>query len=125
MKAFYCLIICLSIHLYGYAILPTQFHFRHYNIENGISSNNISDIQQDHIGYIWIGTDNGLCRFDGNQFTFYLKNNPRYLNFQVNSINTICTTESNKIWLGTENGVYIYDQTQDKFNQFTKKQIKI
>ena len=42
MKAFYCLIIYLSIHLYGYAILPTQFHFRHYNIENGISANNIS-----------------------------------------------------------------------------------
>lgn len=33
MKAFYCLIIYLSIHLCGYAILPTQFHFRHYNIK--------------------------------------------------------------------------------------------
>lgn len=72
MKAFYCLIIYLSIHLYGYAILPTQFHFRHYNIENGISANNISALLQDQKGFIWIGTDNGLSRFDGNQFTFSL-----------------------------------------------------
>lgn len=73
MKAFYCLIIYLSIHLCGYAILPTQFHFRHYNIENGISANNISALLQDQKGFIWIGTDNGLSRFDGNQFTFYQK----------------------------------------------------
>jgi ligand-binding sensor domain-containing protein len=58
MKSFYCLIISLSIHLCGYAILPTQFHFRHYNIENGVSSNNISTLFQDQKGYIWIGTEN-------------------------------------------------------------------
>lgn len=73
MKSFYCLIISLSIHLCGYAILPIQFHFRHYNIENGVSSNNISTLFQDQKGYIWIGTENGLNRFDGNQFTLYQK----------------------------------------------------
>ena len=80
MKSFYCLIISLSIHLCGYAILPTQFHFRHYNIENGVSSNNISTLFQDQKGYIWIGTENGLNRFDGNQFTLYQKSNPLYSN---------------------------------------------
>lgn len=73
MKAFYCLIIYLSIHLCGYAILPVQFHFRHYNIENGISANNISALLQDQKGYIWIGTENGLSRFDGNQLLFIKK----------------------------------------------------
>ena len=110
MKAFYCLIIYLSIHLCGYAILPTQFHFRHYNIENGISANNISALLQDQKGFIWIGTDNGLSRFDGNQFTFYQKSNPLYSGLHANSINTICETNSNELWLGTENGVFIYNQ---------------
>ena len=104
MKSFYCLIISLSIHLCGYAILPTQFHFRHYNIENGVSSNNISTLFQDQKGYIWIGTENGLNRFDGNQFTLYQKNNPLYSNFHANSINTICETTDKKLWLGT----YLY-----------------
>ncbi len=121
MKAFYCLIIYLSIHLCGYAILPTQFHFRHYNIENGILSNNISSILQDQKGFIWIGTDNGLSRFDGNQFTFYQKSNPLYSGLHANSINTICETNTNGLWIGTENGVYIYNQVQDTFTPFTKK----
>jgi len=121
MKSFYCLIISLSIHLCGYAILPTQFHFRHYNIENGILSNNISSILQDQKGFIWIGTDNGLSRFDGNQFTLYQKNNPLYSNFHANSINTICETTDKKLWLGTDNGVFIYNQVKDTFTPFVKQ----
>lgn len=121
MKSFYCLIISLSIHLYGYAILPTQFHFRHYNIENGVSSNNISTLFQDQKGYIWIGTENGLNRFDGNQFTLYQKNNPLYSNFHANSINTICETTDKELWLGTDNGVFIYNQVKDTFTPFVKQ----
>lgn len=121
MKSFYCLIISLSIHLCGYAILPTQFHFRHYNIENGVSSNNISTLFQDQKGYIWIGTENGLNRFDGNQFTLYQKNNPLYSNFHANSINTICETTDKKLWLGTDNGVFIYNQVKDTFTPFVKQ----
>lgn len=121
MKSFYCLIISLSIHLCGYAILPTQFHFRHYNIENGVSSNNISTLFQDPKGYIWIGTENGLNRFDGNQFTLYQKNNPLYSNFHANSINTICETTDKELWLGTDNGVFIYNQVKDTFTPFVKQ----
>lgn len=121
MKSFYCLIISLSIHLCGYAILPTQFHFRHYNIENGVSSNNISTLFQDQKGYIWIGTENGLNRFDGNQFTLYQKNNPLYSNFHANSINTICETTDKELWLGMDNGVFIYNQVKDTFTPFVKQ----
>lgn len=73
MKILLSLILSLSFYLCSYAILPMQFHFRHYNIENGISANNISALLQDQKGFIWIGTDYGLSRFDGNQFTFYQK----------------------------------------------------
>ena len=96
MKILLSLILSLSFYLCSYAILPMQFHFRHYNIENGISANNISALLQDQKGFIWIGTDYGLSRFDGNQFTFYQKTNPHYSNFHANSINTICETNSNE-----------------------------
>ena len=121
MKILLSLILSLSTYLYGYAILPTQFHFRHYNIENGISSNNISSILQDQKGFIWISTDNGLSRFDGNQFTFYQKSNPLYSNLHANSINTICETTDKELWLGTDNGVFIYNQVKDTFTPFVKQ----
>lgn len=121
MRIFYCIFIFLMNCLWGYANLPTHFQFRHYNIENGVSSNNISDILQDSKGYIWLGTDNGLSRFDGNQFTFYQKNNKLYANLHASSINTICETKVNELWLGTENGVYIYNPVKDNFTAFSSQ----
>lgn len=121
MRTLYCLFIFLSIGLWGNAALPTHFQFRHYNIENGVSSNGISSILQDQKGYIWLGTENGLSRFDGNQFVFYQKNNPLYPDFHASSINAICETNTNELWLGTENGVYIYNQVKDTFTPFLEK----
>lgn len=121
MRTLYCLLFLLSYSLLGYTALPTHFQFRHYNIENGVSSNGIASILQDQKGYIWLGTDNGLSRFDGNQFVFYQKNNPLYPDFHANSINAICETNTNELWLGTENGVYIYNQVKDTFTPFLEK----
>lgn len=47
--------------------LPTSFD--HYNIIDGLPDNNINAITQDKYGFIWIGTSNGLARFDGKNFT--------------------------------------------------------
>lgn len=121
MRTLYCLFIFLSVGLWGNAALPTHFQFRHYNIENGVSSNGISSILQDQKGYIWLGTESGLSRFDGNQFVFYQKSNPLYPNFHASSINAICETNTNELWLGTENGVYIYNQVKDTFAPFLEK----
>lgn len=121
MRTLYCLLLLLSYSLLGYAALPTHFQFRHYNIENGVSSNGISTILQDQKGYIWLGTDNGLSRFDGNQFVFYQKDNPLYPDFHASSINAICETNTNELWIGTENGVYIYNQVKDTFTPFLAK----
>lgn len=118
MRTLYCVFIFLWISLWGHAILPTHFQFRHYNIENGVSSNSISDILQDSKGYIWLCTDNGLSRFDGTQFTFYQKNNKQYSSLHVSAINTLCETRHNELWLGTENGVYIYNPVKDTFTPF-------
>lgn len=118
MKIIICILLFLLTAQEGKALLPTRFHFRHYNIENGIPSNGISDIIQDSKGFIWIGTDNGLSRFDGTQFRFYEKKNPRYQNFQTSNITSICEVNDAEIWIGTEAGIYIYRQEEDIFTRF-------
>src|SRR6476660_5391835 len=45
--------------------------FTLYTIENGVSSNLLTSIVQDEQGYLWIGSANGLNRFDGSQFVQY------------------------------------------------------
>lgn len=60
--------------LLGTGTLQAQYaerDFTHYTVKNGLSDNSVVCIQQDNRGYIWIGTDNGLNRFDGVRFQNY------------------------------------------------------
>ena len=59
---------------------------RHFYTSERLSSNLITCICQDKSGYIWIGTEYGLNRYDGYRFTNYLHdaNDPFGLTFQVN-----------------------------------------
>ncbi len=49
-------------------ILAENYYFRQYKVENGLSNNNVTCCIQDTHGFIWIGTRDGLNRFDGYSF---------------------------------------------------------
>ena len=120
MRKVFCLIaLCCVCALRGANnIFPILFQFRHYNIENGMSSNVVNDILQDRKGYIWIGTDNGLNCFDGIGFTFYQKGNPSYPELATNTVSALCEAPDNCLWLGTNRGVYIYNKERNRITAF-------
>lgn len=60
-----------------------QFHVKHYTIDDGLPHNVGFEILQDSKGYIWIGTDDGLARFDGKNFKVYRSNDGLLSNFIV------------------------------------------
>ena len=72
---------------------------RNYTVVDGLPSNLIYNIVQDKQGYIWIATDNGLSRFDGQIFTSYNTSN----GLPDNDILGIFTDENNHIWLNCFN----------------------
>lgn len=49
----------------------TPYVFRHLKVENGLSNNNVKTILKDSEGFLWIGTANGLNRYDGYSFKVY------------------------------------------------------
>ena len=49
----------------------TPYVFRHLKVENGLSNNNVKTILKDCEGFLWIGTANGLNRYDGYSFKVY------------------------------------------------------
>jgi ligand-binding sensor domain-containing protein len=65
--------------LYIVFILSMSFAFGHaqqlsvqqYTVQEGLASNTVYDIYQDSIGYLWVGTEKSLCRFDGQTFKNY------------------------------------------------------
>ncbi|MGE9313893.1 ligand-binding sensor domain-containing protein [Niabella sp. CJ426] len=91
------------------------FYFRHYEVEDGLSNNTVISALQDRYGFIWLGTSEGLNRFDGNSFKIYRHqaNNPQSL--KSNSVYCLYEDKKGNLWVGTEKGIAAYDADLDQF----------
>jgi|CZKP01.1.fsa_nt_gi ligand-binding sensor domain-containing protein len=78
--------------------------FRHISIELGLSQSNVNCILQDSKGFLWLGTKDGLNRYDGYSFRVY-QNNPTDSNsISDNYITALAEDKSGNIWVGTLGG---------------------
>ncbi len=89
--------------------------FRHVNVDNGLSNNSVRCIYQDHQGFIWLGTYDGLNRYDGNQFKVFRNRINDSTSLPYNYVNTIAEDADNNLWVGTGQGIGIYNIVTDKF----------
>lgn len=83
--------------------LPTT-HFQHITNRDGLPVNAVETIFQDSHGFIWIGTIDGLSRFDGYRFTTYRHNQNDPTSLSHNHVSTIIEDTEGMLWIGTENG---------------------
>ena len=82
---------------------------KHFTVNNGLSSNNVLNIVQDEIGYLWIATNNGLLKFDGANFT------------EINKLKTTgLNVEKNTIYAGLEKGLSIIENGKSLFFESKK-----
>jgi len=90
--------------------------FSHLTVEDGLSNSSVLSTFQDYKGFIWLGTRDGLNRYDGKRITIYrdfYKNNPKGPNVKINCI---AEDKLQNLWIGTNNGLYIYNPVEDKFS---------
>jgi ligand-binding sensor domain-containing protein/signal transduction histidine kinase/DNA-binding response OmpR family regulator len=86
------------------AVVINNLNFDFYSQENGLSNNQIHCILQDKKGWMWFGTSQGVCRFDGYKFTVF-KNDPEdSASLKGNLVRTIFEDRKGQLWIGTENG---------------------
>ncbi len=88
-------------------------------IADGLSNNSVTAIFQDHYGFLWIGTEDGLNRYDGYQFITY-RHNPGVKNsISGNHIQCITQDEENNLWIGTHNsGLNKFDYSTGTFTSY-------
>lgn len=84
----------------------TEDNFVGYTAKEGLSDNNVTCIQQDDRGYIWIGTDAGLNRFDGFAFQKYYQDNPEHF-LTSSRIVKIVATPAHQLIVATSKGVQL------------------
>lgn len=118
--------ICLSFCLLAFGLFisaQSGINFDKYDIRDGLSQTIVNSVEQDQKGFIWIGTQDGLNKFDGYKFTVFKPDPFDDNSIADNYINTIKADKNNHIWIGTEAGLSIYDDEKDSFIQFDEKGI--
>ncbi|NRA92605.1 MAG: response regulator [Psychroserpens sp.] len=91
-------------------------NFFHYGLKDGISQQTIRCIEKDSRGFIWIGTQDGLNRFDGHSFKVFRHSDKDTLAIKGKFINDILENRDGTIWVATaNNGVSYYDPNKDVF----------
>lgn len=92
------------------------YHFRSYQVEDGLSHNSIWAIIQDSKGFMWFGTNDGLNRFDGNKFKIYRKKQGDSLSLGNNFIHCMKEDSKGRFLIGTKQGLYLFDPDYEKFH---------
>ncbi|MBI3517841.1 MAG: hypothetical protein HY062_00600 [Bacteroidetes bacterium] len=90
-------------------------------MKNGLTSNYCYDVLQDHKGYIWVATLNGLSRFNGNVWLNFQQQS-KQLRYQLpaNWVVDIDEDHLGNIWINTDRGIAMYHQKQDSIISFPK-----
>ncbi|MDP5145941.1 EAL domain-containing protein [Shewanella sp. ULN5] len=95
--------------------LDIILNYESYTVANGLSQNTVTSIVEDSEGYVWIGTVNGLNRFDGTEFThFYAEDNSSGL--PSSFIRNLIIDDQDRLLVGTDKGLAIFDNYTETFS---------
>ena len=95
-----------------------NLRFEHLGMEDGLSNDNAVAILQDRKGYIWIGTWDGLNKYDGYTFTKYRFDPTDSNSLSQNLVYTIWEDKQGFIWIGTFEGLCRFDRHTEKFTRY-------
>jgi signal transduction histidine kinase/ligand-binding sensor domain-containing protein/CheY-like chemotaxis protein len=95
-----------------------QYKFRHLTTEDGLPSNYVWRVLKDSKGFIWIGTNAGLCRYDGYKIKVY-QYDPVDSNSLIHSnIRIMIEDKAGNLWVGTMFGLNKFDPVTEKFTRY-------
>jgi hypothetical protein len=92
-----------SLLLFSDELFAQEPSYIHYDVSNGLPSNEIYSLRQDKKGFLWIGTDAGLVRYDGNSFFLFNNTNSRGA-----SVSGLIEDRNGKMWFNNFSGQIFY-----------------
>lgn len=90
--------------------------------QGGLSNNIVYETYQDHEGFIWIATDNGLNRFDGYDFKVFYHDTEDSASISNNVVRSILEDLNGNLWIGTLDGLNLYHRKTETFKHFNTTQ---
>ena len=95
-----------------------NYQFKRITTEDGLSQNIVRTVIQDRFGYMWIGTDGGLNRFDGDGFILYENDADDPTSLSSNQVWAILETRDGSMWIGTDDGLNRLNPGSRDFTRF-------
>jgi signal transduction histidine kinase/ligand-binding sensor domain-containing protein/CheY-like chemotaxis protein len=95
-----------------------DLEFDHITGADGLPDNDINDIVQDYLGFIWIGTNSGLVKYDGFNMNTYCEKPNDTTQLIGSSVFSIYEDKDKNLWIGHSNGVSIYKRSMDSFQTY-------
>jgi len=106
------------------SIVNPQFSFEKFPYPDKLPSNSVIRIYQDKEGFMWFGTKDGLCRFDGYDVKVFRSSALTPGKLSSNEIQCIAEDDDNKLWVGTLEGINIIDKKNYTIKQVENEFIK-
>jgi len=101
--------------LLGFTSFSQSFrNFRSLGLVDGMTSNTVNAALQDAHGYIWLGTEDGLNKYDASTFVSYRAGDDS-TSIASNTVTTIFEDTNKALWVGTNDGLARYDRGLDVF----------
>ncbi len=95
-------------------------NFENYSSDNGLSQLSCYSLAQDATGFIWVGTQDGLNRYDGRMFKVYAQQNEAGKKLPSNTIFSLYADPAHDLlWVGTSGGLCVYRQAGDSLAQLS------
>ena len=104
----------LFLFIYGFCSLYSQ-NVRLFSSEKELTNNLVNCIIQDQKGFIWIGTENGLNRFDGMHFNYYFHSDQDSLSLKSSYVSAIFEDQHNRLWIGSICGIQLFNYDKNNF----------
>lgn len=108
----------LLVFAFLFSFLVSAKDFKVLDTSNGLPDNTVKCIAQDVQGFIWMGTFNGLCRFDGSEFKVYRHETEEYAQMKSNHVEALLSVEDS-LWVGTQSGLNCLSLKDDRFYSCT------
>ena len=119
-KKILCIVVLLFVFSdFIYTKIPQYQYPKKIGTQQGLTSTKVNSIVQDHKGIIWIGTEDGLNKYDGYHFSRYKRIDGDIFSLSNNNVKSVFSDSEGNLWVGTMMGLQCYNRQKDHFTQVT------
>ncbi len=98
---------------------PKSLYFEHLNVVQGLPESQITALHQDKLGYVWVGTQNGLVRYDGYKVKVYKLGSDIKGSIKDFAVDDIYEAKDGELWITSRyNSIFHYNRAADSFEQY-------